>query len=155
MAWGDPDVVNTLMIAVMLAALALIGWLFSEQLPFGSDVVTYFVQCPLEGVKRDTCAIAPRTAWVETYRASATQQVVLHWRAGIPPERMTDCTVRDARNWSCFFAYYEGRPSVRLDMVDGTFVERPKPLDPRVELLAGYQVPKWRWWWLRLRESLT
>jgi hypothetical protein len=35
---------------------------------------------------------------------------------------MTDCAVRDTRHWSCVLAYYEGRPSISLDMVDGVLL---------------------------------
>jgi hypothetical protein len=52
---------------------------------------------------------------------------------------MTNCAVRDAKNWSCNQG--EGSSSA---MVDGWFSETGKLGQ------IFYQVPKYKWYWLRL-----
>jgi hypothetical protein len=72
-------------IFALLVALALAGWLFSDYLSLGSEVVVYGVRCPPDAIQGNSCKAMPMTASSETYRALPAQQAVLHWWAGMSP----------------------------------------------------------------------
>lgn len=125
---------------VLLAALAF--WLF-ELNPFSSEITVYSVYCGKDRGDQGACInLSPIT-----YEASLDRQAVAYWTDTGTPATLADCTVRDRKNWEC---WYKGRAG-RLSMVGGEFSDeiRDTFLDRDVFDSVRY-VPKWKWWSVRI-----
>ena len=78
---------------------------------------------------------------------STDRQEIAYWTETGTPARLTDCTVRDRRNWECWYKDRTGR----LSMANGTFRDeiRNAALDRDVFDSIRY-VPKWKWWAIKV-----
>ena len=121
-------------------------WLFTDSAPFRSEVTVYFGSCT-EARQNSKCKAKEEAANPATYKAIVDQQTVVYWIGDGEPSRMTPCAVRDAKNWSCQIGNGNGLfPDAKTAMVDGALIKTGRgDLDE-----FFYQVPKWRWWWLKL-----
>lgn len=124
----------------LLAASAL--WLFDLN-PFSSGITVYSVYCGKDTGEEGKCIDLPPA----TYRASPDRQEVAYWTDTGTPATLTDCTVRDRRNWECWYKDRAGR----LSMVDGVFREEVLKDIPGKDTFDSVRyVPKWKWWAVRL-----
>lgn len=125
----------------VLAAFAL--WLFDLN-PFSTATTVYSVYCGKDTGEEGKCIeLAPIT-----YHASLDRQEVAYWTETGIPTTLTDCTVRDRRNWECWYKDRAGR----LSMADGTFREAVLKNIPGKDTFDSVRyVPKWKWWVVRVR----
>jgi hypothetical protein len=134
-----------LVVAVIGAPIGAL-WAFSDSLPFHQDVTVYVVSCAGNYSDKKCAKEVPVTR--VTFKAIVDQQVVVHWSSedGVP-EKVTNCAVRDTDNWSC-------KGSAGLDgvskMVDGKFNDGFVGASA-TGIGALRQVPKWYWWWVKLK----
>lgn len=88
----------------------------------------------------------------ETFKVFPDQQSVIYWIGDNAPSRYTSCAVRDTLNWRCRLGEPSAAP-LEYMMVDGSYAELTEaPLIPSTSLF--YQMPRWRWWWVRLMEMI-
>jgi hypothetical protein len=80
------------------------------------------------------------------FRALRAHKEVLFWTAGASGAsgKYTDCDIKDGRNWSCA-PNADATRTIVHEMLHGRPVR-----DPSVPALGFHQVPKWKWWALRL-----
>lgn len=90
-------------LAIILFAIVtffkVMGWA-----PWPSDEISaYPVQCktkPEYGI----CKTEPEyTLNKSTYKVNKQRQEVVHWISDFPPDRYTDCAIRDKNNWECTY----------------------------------------------------
>ena len=121
-------------------------WLCTESVPFRSEVTVYSGWCS-EARQNSKCKAKEEAANPTTYKAIVDQQTVVYWIGDGEPSKMTPCAVRDAKNWSCQVGSGSNWfPDAKTAMVDGALI---KSGGGGFDGLF-YQVPKWRWWWLKL-----
>ena len=84
------------------------------------------------------------------FRASKRRNEVIYWirDSEKPSGKYTDCTVVDRDNWSCN-VHLNQAPTIAYEMADG----RPKR-GAQGLALPFRDVPKWKWWLLRLGVDL-
>jgi hypothetical protein len=125
-------------ILIPIVAAILVAWVTKGSF---SEVTTYPALCS-EELKGGKCqgSLIPLNRSI--YKISVERQDVIYWTVGLklPPSRLTDCVVRDRRNWSCK-KYSDG--SGELLMIDGKFATESSYNDT---LYLG----KWRWWLLNI-----
>jgi hypothetical protein len=122
---------------------------------WNGDITKYPVSCT-ETIENNLCTGTWYTLNPTTYRVFADQQLVVYWTPGIrdTPEKLSNCVVRDIRNWVC--KYNDG--SAELQMNDGVFSESTnrnmytkEGFDFHVEFEARTRyVSMWRWWQINL-----
>jgi hypothetical protein len=133
---------------VVILIFTLCMWLFEDPVPLQSQVTIYRLDCAGKRTDRG-CIGREETVTPYTYRASTSQQDVIYWKGGGDlPEKYTDCTVRDARNWYC---KVPGSEPNEYQMKSGEF-HRVWDHDGVVMSEFLYAVPKWYWWLTRLAE---
>ena len=127
---------------VTLAIAGLAVWLSFDNIPFSSEIVVYQGWCPTARTGTGVCQAGEQSGNPIAYKAYPETQSVIYWFKDEAPSRMTNCAVRDAKNWSCNQG--EGYSTA---MVDGRLSETSK-----LGVLF-YQVPKYRWYWLWLHTN--
>lgn len=132
-----------LALIVLIVLVAGVPWVFSESLPFGSEVTIYQVFCK-DIVRQGVCASKEEIARSVTYKVFPEQQTVVYWYGtNDPPKRYRNCAIRDKFNWSCQLGVTpKDEPDATMDMVDGERREQWMHSLPSL----FYAVPKWRWW---------
>ncbi len=148
---GDIGFIASIVSLFVLQFVAL--WAFSESLPFRDEITVYQTFCT--GARKDeVCKSKEEAADQMTYQVSTDQQTVIFWIVnGDAPERLQQCAVRNAKNWSC-----------RDERIKNTFVREmingQYRLSIEPDIYSGasdhayYQVPKWRWWWVRITQEM-
>lgn len=132
-------IMNRIIALIALIAVGLGAWLTFDNNPFTNEIVVYQAWCPTPRTGAGVCQSGEESANPIMYKAYPETQSVVYWFKNHAPSRMTNCAVRDARNWSC--GQGEGYATA---MVDGRLVQTSK------NGLMFYQVPKHKWYWLWL-----
>ena len=130
------DMLGSATALILLVALAL--WLLDLN-PFSSEITVYSVYCGKDTGDHGRCInLSPIT-----YEVFPDRQEVAYWTETGTPATLTDCTVRDRKNWECWYKDGVGR----LSMTDGEFRDeiRNAALNQDVFDSVRY-VPKWKWW---------
>lgn len=118
-------------------------WVFSDSLPLVDEVTVYVTICHGER-KNGDCIGKEEPIGKTTYKPMTDQQIVLFWRDHDAPIRLQNCAVRDVRNWGC-----TSSNGLRSEMIDGRY---RRTISDRTSSPSDsvIQVPKWRWWLLKL-----
>ncbi len=125
---------------VLLSAVAL--WFFDLN-PFSAEITVYSVYCGKDTGEEGKCINLPSI----TYRVSPDRQEVAYWTDTGSPATLTSCTVRDKKNWECWYKDRGGR----LSMADGTFHEEVLKNIPGKDTFDSVRyVPKWKWWAIKI-----
>ena len=134
---------NAIMVATaLLAFVAPMSWLLDLS-PFSSGITVYPVYCGEDLGSHGPCVGLPAI----TYQASPYRHEVSYWTDTGIPTALTDCAVRDSRNWECWYKDRAGR----LSMADGEFHEEIRePVLNRDVFDSVRYVPKWKWWAVRI-----
>ena len=129
-------------IVAMLLLVVPALWLFDLN-PFSFEITVYSVYCGKDTGDHGSCInLSPIT-----YEVFPDRQEVAYWTETGTPATLTDCTVRDRKNWEC---WYKGRAG-RLSMADDTFQEEVLKNIPGKDTFDSVRyVPKWKWWATRL-----
>lgn len=130
-------------IGLMLIAAAMLGCTREN-----GEITVYPIQCT-ESIQNDIC----NGDWVSlnttTYRVSAERQFIIYWAFFDIPSKLTECVVRDVKNWKG--SYPDGSGS--LQMEDGQFSKQINYPDPEfknpIEEQIRY-VSWYRYWKIRL-----
>ena len=130
----------SLLITLIIAAAAM--WLLFDNPPFASEIMVYQGWCSTPISDAKACRGNEESANPVTYKALSDNQTVIYWFEGRAPDRLTNCAVRDAKNWSC--GQGEGFSTT---MIEGRISETSK------FGVIFYQVPKYRWYWLWLHTN--
>lgn len=133
-----------LIVAVIGTPIGVL-WAFSDALPFHQDVTIYVVSCAGSYSDNNCTKEVPVTR--STFKAIVDQQVVIHWSSeNATPVKLTGCAVRDVDNWSC-----KGDAELNASkMIDGAFYDGVVGTSA-TGIGALRQVPKWYWWWVKLK----
>jgi hypothetical protein len=109
----------------------------------GDEVTLHPAHCRMPSNRVGVCGTGLTPLERTTFRVFSERQEVMRWAtAGGPPERFTNCVVRDRHNWSC------PDPTgafVSFGMVDGVFrsdVHTPPAATDSVIYLNTFE------WWL-------
>jgi hypothetical protein len=132
-------ILDHVIVWVTLIAIGMGIWITFDNIPFASEIVVYQGWCPTAKTQAGVCQTGEESGNPITYKASQETQSVVYWFNNQAPSRMTNCAVRDAKNWSC----NQGE-EYSTAMVDGKLSEINKLG------VMYYQVPKYRWYWLWL-----
>lgn len=115
----------------------------------GDEVTLYPARCSMPSNTVGVCGRGLVPMDRTTFRVSTERQEVIGWRtAGGPPERFTDCVVRDRRNWSCPRPAGDTGVPISFGIVDGEFrgdVNSPPAASDSVVYLNTFE------WWLYKR----
>jgi len=121
-------------------AFAVFDWGFLK-----GEITAYPIHCE-ELTGTGGCKKVGFTLRTTTYKPYAESQEVVYWVEGFPPEKLTQCAIRDTRNWSC--KYNDG--SAQFGFTGGRYWEIT--LIPGVTDDFGKKtiyVSRWHW----LKES--
>jgi len=130
----------------VLIAVALGAWLSFDNIPFANEVVVYQGWCPTTRTEAGVCKAGEESVNPITYKASQATQSVVYWFKDQAPTHMTNCAVRDAKNWSC----NQGEGLYSTVMIDGKLSQTSTS---RFGVVSPfYQVSKFRWYWLWLHK---
>lgn len=118
--------------------IILVLWV-SDANPFSSDITVYSLYCGKDTGEEGRCINLP----LITYRVSTDRQEVTYWTDTGAPATLTDCRVRNRRNWECWYKDKGGR----LSMADGVFREEVLKDIPGKDTFDSVRyVSKWDWW---------
>lgn len=117
-------------------------WILDSN-PFSSEITVHSVYCGKDTGDQGVCInLLPIT-----YEASPDRQEVTYWTETGTPTTLTDCAMRDRKNWEC---WYKGRVG-RLSMADGVFREEVLKDIPGKDTFDSVRyVPRWKWWVVKL-----
>lgn len=135
-----------LTVSVVVLLLGLLGWLHDFVTLSGSGRTLYTAECA-GGVWRGTTCTGHLVAGNRhRFKTLKNHREVLYWTAGVaqPSGKLSDCTVEDAKDWSCRQAPAQP-PAITMTMKNGRAVAAP-----------GYEpthhcVEKWKWLLLERR----
>ncbi len=149
---GDIGFLAGIVALFVLPFVAL--WAFGNSLPFLDEITVYDMLCT--GARKDgVCKSKEETAGQTTYKVLTDQQTVIFWSGnGDAPKRLRNCAVRNAKNWSCSDES-GGKTTYVQKMIDGQYhfsLREDSFFD--ASSAAFYQVPKWRWWWVRITQEM-
>ena len=143
-------------------ALGLIGgWLLGLAAFFmwpafehwSGEATVYRMFCTSDHDAATPCVLRNElTSVPETYKAFPDQQSVIVWIGSDAPSRLSNCAVRDALNWRCTKNDRLG-VTVEQSMAYGQLSETVDG-SPSPSLTLFYQVPRWRWWLVKLLEAV-
>ena len=129
-----------LAVIIVLTAFAL--WLMDVN-PFSSETTVYSIYCGKDTGEEGKCIDLASI----TYEVFPDRQEVAYWTDTGTPATLTDCTVRDRRNWECWYKDRAGR----LSMAKGAFHEEVlKAIPGRDAFDSVRYVPKWKWWAIKI-----
>ena len=134
---------------VVLLSLVGIVWA-SDQITRQGERTVYTVECDGGAWQGAHCAGRLSPGARHRFRVSKARGEVLFWIVGAPrpPEKFTDCVIKDGRNWICRPGA-EASHTITLQMSDGRPVLSPSgPTQP------FHTIQKWRWWLLRCDVTL-
>lgn len=136
--------------ALMLGLVVFFMWPIFEQMR--GEVTVYKMFCKTERVQGNCKADEEQTAIPQSFKVYPNQQSVVYWIGDGAPTKYGNCAVRDTINWRCTMTR-PGQVRMEYAMVDGTYIET---LDlPFISsTVTFYQVPRWRWWWLKMAETV-
>ena len=120
---------------VLYAILAAIGfgvWV-TDSFPFSSEYTAYPISCE-EQQKKTVCKNLDKL----NYKVFEDTQKVVMWLDRGFPLPLTDCVVRDKKNWACFRSSTQGTV-----VIDATLQTHPKEE-------GVFYIAKWRWWGIKL-----
>ena len=140
MRYSIPHLAEYAVATLLPAILAL--WLFDLN-PFSAEITVYSVYCGKDTGEEGKCInLSPIT-----YEASPDRQEVAYWTETGTPATLTDCMVRDRKNWECWYKDGAGR----LSMTDSEFRDeiRNAALNQDVFDSVRY-MPKWKWWAVKI-----
>jgi hypothetical protein len=133
-----------------LALVVVFIWPSFDQMR--GEVTVYSMFCKTQRVQDKCKADDEQTANPQSFKVYPDQQTVIYWIGDSAPTKYGNCAVRDTINWRCT----RGRPGearMEYSMVDGSYSETLDfPFIPSTATF--YQVPRWRWWWLRMVETV-
>ena len=132
--------------AVLLIGLGV--WLFSDNLPFISEVTVYQTYCTGRSVN-GVCDQKVQPMNPITYKVFVEQQTVIYWIDGDKEiKRYPYCAVRDAKNWTCQWSAPSVATQQRDVMRNGVLSIVDSNFSLTTENITD--VPKWRWWLVKL-----
>jgi hypothetical protein len=139
---------------LFLVVVCLLVWIKSESLPFNSEVKVYHGFCTGK-YENSICDSKEEGANPITYKALIEQQRVIYWNdTGGLLNSHSNCTVRNSRNWKCDAdADENGVPKYQWQMIDGDYTEIVRGSLGITSVF--YQIPKWKWWWLRIAGNFS
>jgi len=115
------------------------------------EVTVYKMFCETQRVKGECKTDEEQTAMPQSFKAYPDQQSVIYWIGDGAPTKYGNCAVRDTTNWRCTQGR-SGEARMEYSMVDGNYSETLDfPFIPSTATF--YQVPRWRWWWLKMIEA--
>lgn len=125
---------------LLLAAPSL--WLFDLN-PISHGIAVYPVYCGKDLGDHGDCIALPTI----TYQAFLGRQEVGYWTDTGDLTTLTDCTVRNRKNWECWYMHRAGR----MSMTDGRFRDEIQNADLDRDVFDSIRyVPKWKWWVVRV-----
>lgn len=102
-----------IVLLLLFAFIKFIDWGF-----FKSEITAYPVQCK-HTVELNQCEQPEYTLRKTTYKVSSDRQEVLYWTEDFDTQKLTNCAVRDKKNWSCEY----NDKSSKFGFTDGNFWE--------------------------------
>jgi len=131
--------------AVVFTIGCLLAWI-TDSVTLQGERTIYTVECrdgAWDASGACTGKLVPGMRY--RFRALRSHNEVLFWRVGVNENsgRLTDCAIRDGRNWKCPPGSDAAR-SITLQMNGGEAVH-----DPQSPTHAFHAVHKWRWIALR------
>lgn len=135
---------------VLLAAAGFVIWPTLEH--FKGEATVYRMFCTSDRGDDNSCGLKHElTSTPETYKVFPDQQSVIVWIGSEAPSKLSNCAVRDALNWRCTRTDKQGA-AVEQSMADGELSETVDGF-AAPGLSVFYQVPRWRWWLVKLLET--
>lgn len=131
-------VVLTVIVVVFL--LGLTGWLHDFITLGGAGRTVYTAECADGAWRGTTCTGHLVAGYRHRFKALKNHGEVLYWTAGSPQPsgKLGDCTVSDAKNWSCRQAPAQP-PAITMAMKNGRAVATP------AQASSHHCVEKWKW----------
>jgi hypothetical protein len=126
-------------------AVALYGWA-NDKITREGERTIYTVDCVQGTWESDRCMGRLIPAQRFRFRALKARQEVLFWTVGeqAPSSKYTACSIKDGHNWSC-------KPDADTSRTITHEMLQSRPVrDPTVQMVQFHQVPKWRWFLLRI-----
>jgi hypothetical protein len=122
--------------------------------PLENEVTVYMLSCDGESIN-DVCHGMEKTYLPFTYEVSVDQHSVSYSTMGDPGMRheLSFCAVHDTNCWLCQWSSDEV-PKTRFGMVSEKYVEIATCVTDTTHR-PPIQVPRWRWWLVRLHEKLS
>jgi hypothetical protein len=134
----------------VLALAAFFLWPAVEH--WSGEATVYRMFCSSDREVAGSCGLKNElTSVTETYKAFPDQQSIIVWMGNDAPSRLGNCAVRDALNWRCTKSNKIG-VIVEQSMANGQLSETVDG-SPSPGLTLFYQVPRWRWWLVKLLET--
>jgi hypothetical protein len=129
---------------VVVAGLAVIGWLHDFITMGGGGRTVYGVECSGGNWKGNTCTGHMVAAERHRFKVLRNHAEVLYWVVGssAPSGKLTDCVVETARDWTCKQAPAQP-PTVTYGMKNG------QPVAAQGKAPTQHSVAKWKWLLLR------
>ena len=135
---------------LLLGLAVFFMWPVYERL--SGEVTVFRMFCTKDRKDDSPCGLKDElTSVPETYKALPDQQSVIVWIGNDAPSKLGNCAVRDALNWRCTRIDKQG-VTVEQSMADGRLSETVDGY-PSPGLGLFYQVPRWRWWLVKLLET--
>jgi hypothetical protein len=139
-----------LIAGLLLVLAAFLMWPAFEH--FKGEATVYRMFCTSNRNDDGPCVFRDElTSVTETYKAFPDQQSIIVWIGGDAPSKLGNCAVRDALNWRCTKNDKKGG-TVDLSMASGLLSETVDGY-PSPSLTLFYQVPRWRWWLVKMLET--
>ncbi|MCS3731215.1 hypothetical protein [Bradyrhizobium betae] len=136
--------------ALLLALAGFFIWPTFDRMH--GEVTVYNMFCKVNRVAGECKRDQEQTSIPPTFKVFPEQQLVIYWIGDNSPTRYSNCAVRDTINWRCRIGAVN-EAKTEYAMVDGQYIETvDPPFLPSTNLF--YQVPLWRWWYLRIIESI-
>jgi hypothetical protein len=133
-----------------LGLVAFFIWPIFEQMR--GEVTVYNMFCKTQRIQGQCKADEEQTANPQSFKVYPDQQSVIYWIGDSAPTKYSNCAVRDTINWRCTQGR-SGEARMEYSMVDATYGETLDfPFIPSTATF--YQVPRWRWWWLKMVETV-
>jgi hypothetical protein len=134
----------------LLGLAAFFMWPAYEH--WNGETTVFRMYCTSDREAAGPCVLRDElTSVTETYKAFPDQQSIIVWIGNDAPSKLSNCAVRDALNWRCAKSDRKG-VMVELSMANGQLSETVDG-SPSPSLTLFYQVPRWRWWLVKLLET--
>jgi hypothetical protein len=128
------------LVSGVVVLLGFTAWLHDFVTPSGAGRTVYTAECAAGSWRGKTCTGHLIAGDRYRFRALKNHREVLYWTAGStqPSGKMTDCTVLNARDWTCRQAPSQP-PPMTMAMANGHAVAAPGQAPTR------HCVDKWKW----------